>query len=324
VNKGSGLLKALRHLGLSPHDTLAIGDAENDHSLFDVAEFDVAVADAVPSLRDRADLVLDEPDDAGVAYLLGDGLLADRARFWSKQRYLVLGIDDRGEAVRLPASPRSVLVAGGRREQRLQLVGLVVEQLSTLGYSVLVVDGRGDFPFGRIPERVLGGADRSFPPPTAVLSLLRYAGGAVVDLSHVDPASRAPYLERLSVEIETERRASGLPHWVFVEDGGGSTPMMEDALPGPGRCLVVGYPSELGDEVTPNTDVGLILTDPQPGEALVRVAATISGLPCSTIAALLTGKGERALLVSRAGDRRARSISIANASQVDPRIDSFA
>jgi hypothetical protein len=121
VNKGSGLLNALRHLGVSPHDTLAIGDAENDHSLFDVVEFGVAVADAVGSLRERADLVLDRHDGTELADLLAGNLLNDPTRFRAMRRHLVIGVDDRGEAVRLPASPQSVLVAGGARRQRLHL-----------------------------------------------------------------------------------------------------------------------------------------------------------------------------------------------------------
>jgi haloacid dehalogenase-like hydrolase len=47
VTKGSGLLEALGDLGLSHHNTIGVGDAENDHSLLDVCEIGVAVANAV-------------------------------------------------------------------------------------------------------------------------------------------------------------------------------------------------------------------------------------------------------------------------------------
>ncbi len=324
VNKGSGLLNALRHLGVSPHDTLAIGDAENDHSLFDVAEFGVAVADAVSSLRDRADLVLDEPDGAGVAHLLAGGLLDDPTRFASKRRHLVIGVDDRGDAVWLPAQPRNVLVAGGAREQRVSLAGLLAKQLTTLGYSVLVVDGSGDFPFGETPERVLVGADRSIQAPTAVLWLLRHAGIAVADLSHLDQASRGRYLEDLWMEVRCERRETGLPHWVFTEDRDREPRFVDAALPASGCCLLVAHPSRLSDEARAGTDAGLVISEPRPGEALVDLAATISGLPSSTITSLLTGTGERLLVVSPFGDRRATSVSIVRASEMDPPLDPFA
>ena len=38
VTKGSGLLAALGELGLSQHNTLGVGDAENDHSLLEVCD----------------------------------------------------------------------------------------------------------------------------------------------------------------------------------------------------------------------------------------------------------------------------------------------
>lgn len=70
VTKGTGLGAVLVELNLSPHNTIAIGDAENDLSLFGMAEIGAAVADAVPSAREHADLVLEAPDGAGVTSLL--------------------------------------------------------------------------------------------------------------------------------------------------------------------------------------------------------------------------------------------------------------
>jgi hypothetical protein len=307
VSKGSGLLQALRHLGLSPRDTLAIGDAESDHSLFDVAESSVAVAGAVRSLRDRADLVLDEQDGIGVAHLLG-GLRNYRGRFRSG-RHLILGVDDRGEAVSLSASPRNILLAGGRRERRMRLAGLVAEQLTAFGYCVLVVDGEGDFPIGRTPQRVRVGPGRA-EHPSAVRSLLRHGDGAVVDLARGDSVSRPQRVERLLAEIGSERRATGLPHWVVIEDDEVPTVPLRDLLPGVGRCLIVARPSELSEADIADTDVGLIITDPHVDETLVHVAADISGLPGPTMATLLAGSGERMLVVSRTGDRRATSASL--------------
>jgi len=54
VNKASGMQYALRKLGFSVHETVGIGDAENDHSFLDRCECAVAVANAVPSIRELA------------------------------------------------------------------------------------------------------------------------------------------------------------------------------------------------------------------------------------------------------------------------------
>jgi len=78
VSKGTGLFDALGDLGISRHSTVAIGDAENDHSLLGACELGVAVADAVPSLRAAADVVLPEAGSAALArFLLGPAVLSD-------------------------------------------------------------------------------------------------------------------------------------------------------------------------------------------------------------------------------------------------------
>src|SRR5207253_1677558 len=57
VNKASGLAAALKALELSPHEVVGVGDAENDHALLTLCECGVAVANALPALKERADLV---------------------------------------------------------------------------------------------------------------------------------------------------------------------------------------------------------------------------------------------------------------------------
>lgn len=57
VNKETGLGAALLELGLTRHEVVAIGDAENDHTMIAAAEVGVALSNAVPSLKERADLV---------------------------------------------------------------------------------------------------------------------------------------------------------------------------------------------------------------------------------------------------------------------------
>lgn len=76
VNKASGLAAALAELGLSAHNVVGVGDAENDHAFLGSCECAVAVANALPSLAEAADLVTARPDGAGVAELAA-ALVAD-------------------------------------------------------------------------------------------------------------------------------------------------------------------------------------------------------------------------------------------------------
>jgi hypothetical protein len=78
VNKATGLVAALDDLGLSPHNTVGVGDAENDHAFLNLCGCAVAVANALPSLKERVDWVTDRPRGEGVQevieHLLDDDL----------------------------------------------------------------------------------------------------------------------------------------------------------------------------------------------------------------------------------------------------------
>ncbi len=74
VNKASGLKAALKLMNLSPHNVVAIGDAENDHALLRMCEVSVAVANALPAVKDTADIVTTLDHGQGVSQLI-TGLL---------------------------------------------------------------------------------------------------------------------------------------------------------------------------------------------------------------------------------------------------------
>ncbi len=76
VDKASGLRAALSDLRLSPLDVVAIGDAENDQAFLSVSGCSVAVANALPALKERADLVTAADNGAGVRELV-ERLLRD-------------------------------------------------------------------------------------------------------------------------------------------------------------------------------------------------------------------------------------------------------
>src|SRR5262249_11536305 len=76
VNKASGLAAALHEMGLSPHEVVAVGDAENDHAFLSLCECSVAVANALPSLQEHADWVTKGDHGAGVVELI-DALVED-------------------------------------------------------------------------------------------------------------------------------------------------------------------------------------------------------------------------------------------------------
>ena len=60
INKMTGLTHALEELALSRHNVVGVGDAENDHAFLRCCECSVAVANAIPALKEKVDLVTDK------------------------------------------------------------------------------------------------------------------------------------------------------------------------------------------------------------------------------------------------------------------------
>jgi hypothetical protein len=76
VNKATGLSAALDEMGISPRGVVAAGDAENDVAFFEAVGCAAAVANALPAVKARADIVTTGSHGAGVTELI-DGLLLD-------------------------------------------------------------------------------------------------------------------------------------------------------------------------------------------------------------------------------------------------------
>src|SRR5262249_7593314 len=102
VAKSTGLRQALAALRLSIHNTVGIGDAENDHDLLDACEVGVAVAWGSPALRAVADEVIDGGGPAAVAeYIRRVSWQPRLSAAQMGRRRLVLGRQHDGELVSL-------------------------------------------------------------------------------------------------------------------------------------------------------------------------------------------------------------------------------
>lgn len=75
VNKGAGLQLGLEIIGFSGSSITAIGDAENDLALFEVASFRVAVNNAIEEVKLAADVVTTKPYGDGVTEFIRTHLL---------------------------------------------------------------------------------------------------------------------------------------------------------------------------------------------------------------------------------------------------------
>jgi hydroxymethylpyrimidine pyrophosphatase-like HAD family hydrolase len=224
VSKGTGLEAALQAFGLSAHNTVGIGDAENDHAFLALCEFAIAVADAVPALQERADLVTPEPGPRGAVWFIEQHLLDDASALAPRIARHRLEIGRRADAtpVEVPAHGTRLLVVGPSRSGKSTISGVIVERLVDSGRSVCLLDPEGDHePLTELEGVVsLGGKTKHALPAADELEQLlrRPKSSLVLDLSALSRADKVEYAIRALATVAAVRATSGLPHWVIIDE----------------------------------------------------------------------------------------------------------
>lgn len=79
VNKATGLAAVLQEMKADPKNVVGVGDAENDHAFLSLCGVGVAVANALPMLKENSDLVMTGARGAGVIELIDRILATDLA-----------------------------------------------------------------------------------------------------------------------------------------------------------------------------------------------------------------------------------------------------
>jgi hypothetical protein len=262
VSKASGLRAALRRLGVSRHNVVAVGDAENDHAFLACAGFGVAVANAVPALAAHADWVTAGANGAGVRELvtgpLGEDLASFRAALLS--RTIELGTRADGTPFTYPVRGPNVLVTGAFGSGKSTLARVFVEQLARADYVVCLLDPEG------AGSRALAGREdvvvlTSEPGPAEgraadVARLLGQRSTSVaIDLSRLGGGEKVAAAAAFLRAIQRLRAETGAPHWVFVDQAhdvfprdGSAAEETFDARWG-GICLVTNEPGRIAPAV---------------------------------------------------------------------------
>jgi hydroxymethylpyrimidine pyrophosphatase-like HAD family hydrolase len=223
ISKATGCLAVLDALRLSPHNVLAIGDAENDHELLRTAEVGVAVEWGSPTLKAVADEILPGESPAAVAqYIDALTLLSSEGRALHvrrPRRHVILGKTTGGEDIPLAVTGRNVVVSGDPRSGKSWVVGLLCEQLILYGYSVCVIDPEGDYSgLEALPRVSVVGGDDPPPKPHELLRLLRHPDRSIIlDLSQLPHGEKRDYLQEVLPQIAMVRQRTGLPHRLLVD-----------------------------------------------------------------------------------------------------------
>lgn len=281
VNKATGLSFALERIGLSPHEVVGVGDAENDHAFLELCECRVAVANALDAIKENADVVTRESDGDGVVELVERMLSTDLSELDTKlARHRVrVGAGDSGEPVAVSPCDCTVLLAGPSGGGKSTTATAFLEELSANLRQYCLVDPEGDY--SNMPGAVvLGDSDRA-PSPAEILDVLAQPQrSVVVCLLGVPLDDRPGFLEQLLTHLVAMRAQRGRPHWLVLDEAHHLLPSSWSPPEGTGDrplgdvFLITVHPDRLSRAVLGDVDVLMAIGEP-PDETLESFASAL-------------------------------------------------
>jgi hydroxymethylpyrimidine pyrophosphatase-like HAD family hydrolase len=224
VTKGTGLTAALDLAQLSARNLAGIGDAENDHAFLSMCECAAAVADAVPALRERADVVTAATGAAGSREFAEQHVLRDLADLTARlaRHDLKIGEDLAAAPVGVSAHGTHMLVVGPSATGKTSLTAALLEQLIDAGRSACLIDPEGDYHTLSDLQHVIvmgGKGEHALPTPDELGQLLGRPGESLVlDLSALSRAEKVTYATKVLATANAVRGTRGLPHWLIIDE----------------------------------------------------------------------------------------------------------
>jgi hydroxymethylpyrimidine pyrophosphatase-like HAD family hydrolase len=219
VNKATGLASALEKMQLSPHNAVAIGDAENDHALLALCECSAAVANALPTLKSAADIVTIGDRGTGVVELIEELLRDDLASREPqlKRHHILLGTDVQGRKVHIAPHGETLLLVGAPRTGKSGLAAALMERLAEQSYTFCLIDVEGHQ--NTIAEAAPLGSSRHPPTTDEVVKLLEGADkSGVINLAGLSAPDRIPFFQDLTQKLSQLQARLGHPHWLTIDE----------------------------------------------------------------------------------------------------------
>ncbi len=219
INKATGLQKVLSEMGLSSHNVVSVGDAENDHALLAVSEAGIAVANAVPMLKEHADLVTQQTHGAGVGEIIEQLIDTDLSEIEPKlsRHSVLLGQAGNGKEFCLHPFRPNVLIAGTSGGGKSTVATAMIERLVEKHYQVCVIDPEGDY--GEMDDLISIGTAQQLPNVDAVMKLLASpTQSVVVNLLGLPIQDRPQFFLALLARLQELRSRLGRPHWIVVDE----------------------------------------------------------------------------------------------------------
>jgi hydroxymethylpyrimidine pyrophosphatase-like HAD family hydrolase len=254
VNKASGLDAALSEFSLSAHETIGIGDGENDHAFLAHCELAVAVADAVPSLKEAADVITLGGAGAGVVEIVESILASDAPGGTTLlprpgRREVAVAARTDGGTLAVPTWGGAILCAGTSDGSRHDIVRGILRRLREQGYQYCVIDSHGDCEpgLGATSEAAvqLGTPQRAPTIEEVMTAIAAPTRDVVVNLQSLPVGARSGVGVALLSGLRDLRRRFGRPHWIVSDEvfGDGSSGETERVL------LVTAEPGRFSSDI---------------------------------------------------------------------------
>jgi hypothetical protein len=276
INKATGLLAALRELDLSPHNVVAVGDAENDHAFLRACGCAAAVANALPAIKEAADVQLVGDHGAGVIELIDRLIHMDGDIVPREKSGILVGADRLGQSVYLEPYGGSVLIAGPSACGKSTIATALTERMAEKQFEFCVFDAEGDYV---ALEHSLCIGDAEMPPQAMeVLNLLHEVGvNIVVNVQALTVPERRDLCSRLLPGIARLRTSTGRPHWLVIDEAhevlAAAHKEAFRAMHGefPAAILVTAFPRAIATEALRTVDV-ILAAGPAPSKVLTALA----------------------------------------------------
>jgi len=217
INKASGLKAALKAMELSPHNAVGVGDAENDHAFLQLCECAVAVANALPSVQEHADLTMTKERGAGVVELIERIIATDLSELRLPRHEIPLGKGQEGNDVHMRPFGENVLVCGTSAGGKSTFATALLECLASRSYQYFVVDPEGDY---EALEKavVLGSAKAPLVIEEAIAVARKPSHQCVANLLGISLPDRPEFFARLLAALSKLRVETGRPHWLVFDE----------------------------------------------------------------------------------------------------------
>jgi hydroxymethylpyrimidine pyrophosphatase-like HAD family hydrolase/energy-coupling factor transporter ATP-binding protein EcfA2 len=261
VNKASGLRAALSELDISIHNVVAVGDAENDHAFLRACGCAAAVANALPTIIEEADIRLSGDHGAGVIELV-KRIMKDDARIVPPtRRGLLAGIDRTGSEVYLEPN-ENVLIVGASGSGKSRFAKLLTERMVEKQFEFCVIDPEGDYDGLKNAVSIADGS--TAPRAEEALRLLRETEvNVVINILALALSKRQRLLAKILPSIRDLRAQTGRPHWLVIDEAhqvlgaGTNGPPPELLNDFPASILITTDPRSLARNVLKKVDAVL-------------------------------------------------------------------